>query len=758
MEKNILSKLNETQKMAVTHGEGPAMVLAGAGSGKTRVLTYRIAHLITQGVEPFCILSLTFTNKAAKEMKERVVKILGNSEGKNVWMGTFHSIFARILRFEGERLGYPSNFTIYDTDDSKRLIKKVIKEQNLDDKVYQPNYVLNRISGAKSSLISVHDYMADIEIQQMDKQLKKPFLGTLYKLYVQRCYKSGAMDFDDLLFNMHILLRDFPELLLKYQKKFSHVLVDEFQDTNYAQYMILKKLCADNENIFVVGDDAQSIYGFRGANIANILNLKKDFPDLQTYKLEQNYRSTQNIVNAANSLIEKNKNQLKKTIWTQNFSGEKIQITKASTDGEEGRLVVESIFNKKMNLQKQNKDFAILYRTNAQSRTFEESLRKHNIPYKIYGGLSFYQRKEIKDVLAYFRLTINPKDEEALLRVINYPARGIGKTTQEKLIALANDHQKSIWQILLDINQFASEFNAGTANKLNDFTNMIKSFSALSLKKPAYDLAHHIIKASGISKEMNDDKTPEGISRYENIEELLNGVKEFSELNDEISPGTESVDSSLGAYMQDIALLTDSDTKDKEQTDRVSLMTIHSAKGLEFPFVFIVGMEEELFPSAFSLNSREELEEERRLFYVALTRAMQEVSISYATYRYKWGNLIACQPSRFIHELDKQLLIYDKNQLAALKQQVNKKMDAKANPPTHDTSKLTAFKNLKTDNTTLIANNQIQTGMLVEHKRFGKGKVLKIEGNGGNKKAMVFFKNFGEKQLLLKFAQLKIIE
>ena len=762
--KDILKDLNQAQLKAVEQTEGPSMVIAGAGSGKTRVLTYRVAHLLNLGVDPFNILALTFTNKAAREMKERIIKLVGGNDARNVWMGTFHSIFARILRIEGFRLGYPSNYSIYDTDDSKRLIKAIIKEQNLDNKIYSPNYVLNRISAAKINMISANDYKNDFEIINADKMAGKPKIGELYSIYAKRCKKADAMDFDDLLFNTNILFRDFVDVLYKYQQKFKYILVDEYQDTNHVQFLIVKNLAANNENICVVGDDAQSIYGFRGANIQNILNFKNDYPDLKTFKLEQNYRSTKTIVNAANSIIINNKDQIFKEIWTNNSEGNKIQLIKAITDGEEGTLVANSIFEQKMNFQLQNNAFAILYRTNAQSRSIEEALRKSNIPYRIFGGLSFYKRKEIKDLLAYYRLVINNKDEEALIRIINYPARGIGKTTLEKIIVTADMENKSLWETIENSSKYNLNINTGTLSKISAFVIKIKSFSAQLKKKNAFDLAKLIASSSGIIKDLYEDKTPEGLNRYENIEELLNAIKEFSEKNTNEEELTENNSiSTLDEFMQDVALLTDADTKDKEVTDYVSLMTVHAAKGLEFPYVYIVGLEENLFPSIQSLSSRADMEEERRLFYVALTRAEQKVSISYAENRYRWGNLTICEPSRFIEEIENKYLELPKktsihtNNIKNDYFNKNKKTSS-LNFKGKKLKKITTFENSSfTNDFSDQITEKLQTGMKVEHQRFGKGKIISIEGTGSNKKATVFFNGIGQKQLLLKFAKLKIL-
>ncbi|MCF8229668.1 MAG: UvrD-helicase domain-containing protein [Bacteroidales bacterium] len=766
---NFLKHLNKEQRKAVEHTEGPTMVIAGAGSGKTRVLTYRVAYLLSQGVDPFNILALTFTNKAAREMKERIFNLIGSGEARNVWMGTFHSIFARILRTEGHLLAYPSHFSIYDADDSKRLIKSIIKEQNLDDKTYAPNYVAGRISAAKSRLISAEEYNKNIEIQGTDESAGKPKLGSVYTIYQNRLRKASAMDFDDLLFNTYVLLRDFPEILLKYQKKFKYILVDEYQDTNHAQYMIVKKLAADNENICIVGDDAQSIYGFRGANIQNILNFQKDYPDAVTYKLEQNYRSTKTIVGAANKVIYNNREQIYKEVWTNNDDGNKIVIQKAATDGEEGSIVANSIFENKMNQQLKNSEFAVLYRTNAQSRSIEEALRRLNIPYRIFGGLSFYNRKEVKDLLAYFRITVNHKDEEALLRVINYPARGIGKTTIDKLHIAAEKMDTSVWEVCEKIKEYNPGVKAGTRSKISSFVTMIKSFSAQMKKRNAFDLAKHIASSTGLLKELYDDKSPEGLNRYENIEELLNAIKEFTEKENtllESGPTEESPSvRTLDEFLQEVALITDADQEDKEQTDYVSLMTIHQAKGLEFSYVYIAGLEENLFPSIQSLSSRPDLEEERRLFYVAMTRAMKKLMLTYAENRYKWGNLTICEPSRFLDEIDEKFIDYPKK--ASMQQSGLSFDDLTAKPKSS-----APLSGLKRKNLKRLSNvgksparhsqesnfEDIQTGMEVEHSRFGKGKVVNIDGSGANKKATVYFNGIGQKQLLLKFAKLRILK
>jgi len=770
MEKSILSHLNEAQRKAVEATDGPVMVIAGAGSGKTRVLTYRVAHMLQNGVDPFNILALTFTNKAAREMRERIISLVNDQQAKDVWMGTFHSIFARILRVEGQLIGYPPNYTIYDTDDSKSLIRNVVKDLQLDPKLYAPNIVLNRISSAKSSLISAGDYNRNADLLAQDKQSARPFLGQIYSTYQEKLFRSSAMDFDDLLFNMNVLLRDFPDVLFKYQKKFRYILVDEFQDTNYAQYLITKKLAADNENICVVGDDAQSIYAFRGANIQNILNLKHDYPELRVFKLEQNYRSTQNIVNAANSVIEKNKNQIKKDVWTSNTSGEKIAILKASTDSEEGVLVADAIFKAKMNDHIKNSDVAILYRTNAQSRSMEEALRKQNIPYRIYGGLSFYQRKEIKDLLAYFRLTINHRDEEALNRIINYPARGIGKTSLERLQVKAGEHNINIWEVINDQHLCVEAgLHSGAVNKISNFVTMIKSFSTKVDNLSAYELAKHIAGSTGILRELHEDRTPEGLSRYQNIEELLNAIKNFSEKQIEMTAAENEGEVgdlvTLDLFMQDVALLTDADTDDDNNKDKVQMMTIHSAKGLEFPYVFIVGMEENLFPGMQSLHSRDDLEEERRLFYVAVTRAEKRLTLSHSESRYRWGNLTFCEPSRFIDDIDPSFIIQQASHARAPQypHAPTSGMGIKKQyKPKPGISKPTLKPNLsqqKQDGPQPEPSpvEDITPGCIVQHQRFGKGEVIAMEGAGPNRKATVAFAGVGKKQLLLKFARLTII-
>jgi DNA helicase II / ATP-dependent DNA helicase PcrA len=770
---NILNDLNESQRKAVECIDGPVMVIAGAGSGKTRVLTYRAAHLIKKGIDPFNILCLTFTNKAAREMKDRIVKIVGG-EARNIWMGTFHSVFARILRIDGHLLGYPPNFTIYDSDDSKSLIRNIVKEFELDAKEYAANNVLSRISAAKSNLITAEDYNNNAEIIEQDKQARKPAIGQIYTRYQSRLFKSGAMDFDDLLFNTNVLLRDHAEILYKYQDKFRYILVDEYQDTNFSQYIIVKKLASRFLNICVVGDDAQSIYAFRGANIQNILNFRNDYPEYKLFKLEQNYRSTNNIVQAANSIIANNKDQIQKEVWTDNEIGQPVKIIKATSDTEEGTLVANSIFEIKMNEQLRNDAFAVLYRTNAQSRSIEEALRRLNIPYRIYGGLSFYSRKEIKDLLAYFRLAVNPLDEEALRRIINYPHRGIGETTMQKITILAGQGNLPIWEIVANHASYQLGLGGKTATAINNFITMVQSFGAQLLTRGAFELAEYIAKASGVIKEIDEDKTIEGQARMENIEALLNAVQEFTER--EPDPGEETGEvRHLDLFMQEVSLLTDQDTNDKNDTDRVSLMTIHQAKGLEFPYVFIAGLEENLFPSFMSINSRADLEEERRLFYVAITRAEKRATISYAESRYKWGQLTLSEPSRFIDEIDERYVerparakwnrLSEDIKLKTAKPtyppksvQPSQKPEAKQTPVGNFKKVGSYQKDAPAPPAITVGNDdyeKIHPGMTVEHATFGKGQVMSVEGSGPNKKASVLFESVGQKQLLLRFAKLK---
>ena len=755
---DYLDGLNPSQKAAVEQIEGPVMIVAGAGSGKTRVITYRVAHLIRKGVDPFNILVLTFTNKAAKEMRERIMRVVG-TEAKNIWMGTFHSVFAKLLRVEALKIGYPNNFTIYDTDDSKSLIRSILKELQLDDKLYNANFVYNRISSSKNNLISPAEYLQNEHIQSEDFSSGRGKMGEIYQTYAQRCYKSGAMDFDDLLYKTNVLLREHPEVLYKYQNKFKYLMVDEYQDTNFSQYLIVKKLAANNENICVVGDDAQSIYAFRGANIQNILNFEKDYPDLKVFKLEQNYRSTQNIVNVANSIIANNKNQLKKSVFSENETGDKIKVSRAFSDNEEGKIVAEAIAQEQALKGSKYRDFAILYRTNAQSRAMEESLRKLNVPYKIYGGLSFYQRKEIKDLIAYFRLTFNPNDEEAIKRVINYPRRGIGDTTIERIIIAADQHKLTLWEIIMDSHRY---LDARSATSVGNFALMIQSFQVMTKTHSAYDTALHIAQHSTLLKDLYADKSIEGLSRHENIQELLNGIKEFSERED-------IEEKSLDIFMQDVALLTNDDKDKNPNADTVSLMTIHSAKGLEFDNVFVVGLEENLFPSQMSLSSRIDLEEERRLFYVAITRAGKKLNLSYATSRYRWGTLTSCEPSRFIDEIDASYLELDfKPQLKNTgnpffdeERSAWQQKETFSRPKTIPLQKTTSIlpkAHVPSADFAPSDTAGLQVGMEVEHERFGFGKVINLEGNKTELKATIFFKDLGQKQLLLKFAKLKIVK
>ena len=771
--KHYLSQLNEAQLAPTLQKEGPLIIIAGAGSGKTRVLTYRIAYLMSEGVDPFNILSLTFTNKAAREMKTRISSIVGDSEAKNLWMGTFHSVFAKILRFEADKLGYPSNFTIYDTQDSQRLISSIIKEKKLDKDIYKYKQVQSRISSYKNSLITVKAYFQNPDLKEADVMAKRPEMGEIYKEYVSRCFKAGAMDFDDLLLKTNELITRFPEVLAKYQDRFRYILVDEYQDTNHSQYLIVRALSDRFQNICVVGDDAQSIYAFRGANINNILNFQKDYDNVKMFRLEQNYRSTKNIVNAANSVIEKNQTKLDKVVWTANEEGDKIIVNRSLTDGDEGRYIASTIYENKMQNQAKNGDFAVLYRTNAQSRSIEDALRKRGLDYRIYGGLSFYQRKEIKDVLSYLRLIINPADEEALKRIINFPGRGIGQTTIDRLIVSANEHNKSIFEILKHLHQLPVNINGGTKTKLQNFTTMIESFQVMSKTTNAFDLAEHVCKASGLIQEFKKDGTPEGITRLENIEELLNGIKDFVEGQQELADST----GSLAEFLEDVALATDLDNEEGDDSDKVALMTIHLAKGLEFPYVYIVGLEEDLFPSAMSMSSRSELEEERRLFYVALTRAKKQAYLTYALSRYRWGKLVDAEPSRFIEEIDEQYLniVTPKEERRfnpMLSADIFGDVDPntvrykkpaylKAKPKVKEKFQISTPKNLKkvseTKPTTNLFDNKLIVGDMVNHQRFGKGNVLNIEGKGADLKAEIRFENGGTKKLLLRFAKLEII-
>jgi DNA helicase-2/ATP-dependent DNA helicase PcrA len=752
-----LEKLNDPQRQAVTHVDGPVMIIAGAGSGKTRVLTFRIAHLLQKGADPFSILSLTFTNKAAREMRNRIENLVG-AAAKSLWMGTFHSVFARILRQEADKLGYPSNFTIYDTDDSKSLIKGILKEMNLDDKTYKPGMVLGRISMAKNNLITAASYYKNEELNQQDKNANRPKFAEIFKTYTERCFRAGAMDFDDILINTYLLLEKHPDVCHKWQHRFKYVMVDEYQDTNTVQYMITKRIAAVHQNICVVGDDAQSIYAFRGANIQNILNFNRDYPDVFTVKLEQNYRSTRNIVNAASSVIKNNRKQLEKEVWTSNETGDKIKVVRSATDSDEARFVAQQIIEQKNQKHLPNKAFAILYRTNSQSRSFEEALRRQSIDYRIYGGTSFYQRKEIKDLLSYLRLTVNPNDEEALKRIINYPARGIGDTTVNRLLFLASENKTGIWDIVANARNYP---DLGTgASRVENFAMMMKSFMAMTETHNAFDMATHVAKQTTLLKTLYDDKTVEGISRYENVTELLNGIQEFTEDDESEKEKT------LSNFLEEVALYTD-DQKDKDpDRDCVSLMTIHSSKGLEFPHVFIGGLEENLFPSQMALTSRADLEEERRLFYVAITRAEKALTLCYASSRFRYGSLMPCEPSRFIDEIDNQYL--DMN-LAGLKKEnpFNALFERRENRQgTEKTPISTLLGTAPSRNTNLPEPDPnfepgdisgLKAGDKVTHQRFGNGTVIAVDGDADNRKATVLFEGLGEKKLVLKFAKMRII-
>jgi DNA helicase-2/ATP-dependent DNA helicase PcrA len=778
--RNYLDELNEPQKEAVLHKDGPIIIIAGAGSGKTKVLTTRIAHLMgAHGIDAFNILALTFTNKAAKEMKERVEKVLGNSEARNLYIGTFHSVFARILRGEANKIGYPNNFTIYDTDDAKSVIKTVLTELELDPAYYKPNTVYNRISSAKNSLIGPAEYINDPIIQQEDARANRPMIGKIYAAYANRCFKNGAMDFDDLLYKMYLLLKNHPDALSKYQRKFKYIMVDEYQDTNTSQYEIMKLLGAMHENICVVGDDAQSIYSFRGATIENILQFERDYDDVKVVKLEQNYRSTKSILNVANEIIGNNKNQLPKKLWTDNGTGEKIKLVRTATDNEEGKYVADTIKEEKLRNHYFNNEFAILYRTNAQSRAYEESLRRMNIAYRIYGGLSFYQRKEVKDFIAYLRLVVNTQDEEALKRIVNYPTRGIGKTSMDRAILFANENNITPWEVLVNASSFG--YKAGTLEAINNFVMMIKMFQSELLKKNAYDLAIIVGKSTGIIKELFNDKTTEGLARYENTQELLNSIKEFTEtpMNEEDG---EVGDKGLGSYLQQITLLTDTDN-DKDDADSVKLMTIHAAKGLEFSCVFVGGLEETLFPNAMSINTREELEEERRLFYVAITRAKKKLWLTYANARYRFGQLQQNEPSRFIDEMpgdfiDKSFAgggirnqaghannwggsSFDKMGAGGNSYQTHEnpfKKEEKSRPayliPTRPQTK----EHTPTADFAASDTSNLKAGQKVEHQKFGFGDVIKMEGAAHNPIATVLFELNGEKKIMLNYAKLRILE
>jgi DNA helicase-2/ATP-dependent DNA helicase PcrA len=760
---DYLSQLNTAQQEPTTHVEGPLMVIAGAGSGKTRVLTYRIAYLMQKGIDSFSILALTFTNKAAREMKKRIAEIVGESESKNLWMGTFHSVFARILRAEADRLGYPSSFTIYDTQDSERLVKSIIKEMKLDSDIYKTKQIRNRISSFKNSLITVRAYHNNPELVEADREARRSAMGNIYKNYVERCFKAGAMDFDDLLLKTNELLNRFPEVLAKYQDRFRYILVDEYQDTNHSQYLIVRALADKFQNICVVGDDAQSIYAFRGANIENILNFHKDYPDAKTYRLEQNYRSTQSIVEAANSVINHNQNKLDKNVWTANEQGDKIVIHRSPTDGDEGRYVAQSIFEQAMNQQLPYQSFAILYRTNAQSRAMEDALRKRNIPYRVFGGLSFYQRKEIKDMLAYLRLIVNPKDEESLKRVINYPGRGIGQTTINKLVVATQENDLTLFDVVDQVGTLPLTINAGTKTKLINFATLIKSFQVANASQDAFATADMVAKKTGLVQELKKEGTPEAVNRIENVEELLNGVRDFVEGQRELVDAK----GSLVEFLEDVALATDFDNETPNENS-VSLMTIHLAKGLEFPHVFVVGMEDDLFPSAMSMNTRAEIEEERRLFYVALTRAEKQATLTYTQCRYRWGKLNDAEPSRFLTEIDPSFI---DNRVVESGYQFTPLIDTsifgheskskvRLKKPPQKTVKKPPGKLKPLSSTSSSPDldiGNIQVGSRVKHNRFGVGTIADIEGQGGDAKALIDFDGNGRKNLLLRFAKLEIL-
>jgi DNA helicase-2/ATP-dependent DNA helicase PcrA len=817
---NYLDELNPQQREAVLHVNGPIMIIAGAGSGKTKVLTTRIAHLMANGVDSFRILALTFTNKAAKEMKERVEKILGDGEARNLYIGTFHSVFARILRTEAPRIGYPTSFTIYDTDDAKSVLKTVINELNLDDKIYKPNVVYNRISAAKNALVTAEEYASDYGLMQEDARANRPAISQIYSAYAKRCFKNGAMDFDDLLLQFYLILKNHPDALHKYQHKFSHILIDEYQDTNPAQYEIIKLLGAMHENVCVVGDDAQSIYAFRGATIENILLFRKDYDDVRVVKLEQNYRSTKAILQVANQVIGNNKGQIPKELWTENHEGEKIRVVRTMTDNDEGKYVADTIQEQKLRNHFFNRDFAVLYRTNAQSRAFEESLRRMNIPYTIFGGISFYQRKEIKDFIAYLRIIVNSRDEEALKRIINYPVRGIGKTSLDKLILIANEKNISLWEVLTRAAEFG--FKAGTLEAIENFVLMIRSFASMLQKSNAYDVAFHVGKQTGLVRELFNDKSTEGMQRYENVQELLNSIKEWVDdkqnraqidedgvmldaeegtgnslpTADDPQPASNNPleepipdrplreDVLLAAYLQQITLLTDADDKD-EHADTVKLMTIHSAKGLEFSCVFAVGLEEMLFPNAMSINTREELEEERRLFYVVITRAKQKLWISYANTRYKFGQVVQNDPSRFINELPEDQLDRSyagggfRNQMGGPSPSERMRGWGGGAPQYQNKPYFNAPANKKEEKPSYLPpkppvtqpilhqpsadfkpsdTSELKAGQKVEHQKFGFGEVLKMEGAAHNPIATIKFKLNGEKKIMLNYAKLRIVE
>jgi len=739
---DYLKDLNDRQKEAVEHIEGPSLIIAGAGSGKTSVLTTRIAYLIDHGIDPFNILALTFTNKAAAEMRSRIEMMVGK-DARNLWMGTFHSMFARILRIECDRIGYTKDFTIYDTDDSKNVIKSIVNEEQMDIKVYKPSYIYSKISLLKNNFITAGKYLADDSYISEDIEMGKPRFGDIYLKYTQRCFKNSAMDFDDLLLKTHELLENNPDILNKYQQKFKFVLIDEFQDTNILQYLIVKYLAAAHRNLSVVGDDSQSIYSFRGANIKNILEFEKDYSDLKIFKLEQNYRSTKTIVSASDEVIKNNKYRLEKKLWTANDEGNKIKLIKANSESDESDKIAQCILKEKRENGYKYEDFVVLYRTNAQSRAFEEAFTKNNIPYRIVGSISFYQRKEIKDILAYFKFVINPLDEEALKRIVNYPARGIGDNTMQKLIVWAREFNMTVWDVMCKI----GEFDLGSRHiiAINDFAMMIKSFIIMATEKNAYETAHHIAKTTGILSILYEDRTIEGLSRYDNVKNLLSAIGEFV--------NSDRDDKSIGTFLQGVSLLTDADTSDTSG-DKVTLMTVHSAKGLEFPVVCIVGLEENLFPSGMSIDTREEVEEERRLFYVALTRARIKIYVSYAVSRYKWGSINGCEPSRFLEEIDPKFIDY--SYIQPFKQPVEERTTLKQTLniiPKKSKISYQPASDFRPDEDLL----NLQTGMEVEHNRFGIGKVLQVEGTRDNMKATIFFKEIGQKLILIKYAKMRII-
>ncbi len=765
---DFLSGLNTVQREAVENFEGPSLVIAGAGSGKTRVLTYRIANMLAHGVKPWSVLALTFTNKAAKEMKERIAKVVGGERSQALWMGTFHSIFAKILRMEADKIEFTSSFTIYDTTDSRNLIRAILKELNIAEEQYKVNDVHSRISMAKNNLMTPQAYAASGAIAENDARARKPRIAEIYSAYARRCKSANAMDFDDLLLYTNILFRDYPEVLDKYRAKFRYVLVDEYQDTNYAQYLIIKKLTEQHRNLCVVGDDAQSIYSFRGAKIENILNFKKDFPEAKTFKLEQNYRSTQNIVDAANSVIRHNENQLKKKCFSEGDEGEKVSVIPSFTDQEEGLRVVGDISDRIYSEQAQYSDFAILYRTNAQSRIFEDALRRKSIPYRIFGGMSFYQRKEIKDLLAYLRLLVNHNDDEAFKRIVNYPKRGIGDTTVERVEQAASANNLSMWDAILSLTPEQADLRGASYNKVSQFIVMIDTMAQQLASTSAYDVAYSVAQQSGMLAELRAEKTIEGIAKLENLEELLNGIKEFCENyleeNGEQPP--------LAQYLENVSLLTDADKEKPEERNTVSLMTVHSAKGLEYSYVYIVGLEENLFPGQMAAMSNTELEEERRLMYVAMTRAKHKLTLSFAQTRMRWGNLQSNAPSRFIKEVDPQHIdlpggerdeesySQDPDDYDMPQQRSNafvQKPKFRQEEPTPP-KRLTKLPQRMAQSFTASSAGDIAPGVTVEHERFGQGVVQEVEDVGGDTKVTVLFTLAGKKNLLLKYAKLMVVK